>query len=90
MRYRALKDPVKNLLLDARYEKSACGWNGSRYAFLIACGVMEDGHRRVFGVRVKMSEAETHWRQFLESQIESGLHGARLITSDNHLGLKNG
>lgn len=59
-------------------------------AFLIACGVMEDGHRRVFGVRVKMSEAETHWRQFLESQIESGLHGARLITSDNHLGLKNG
>ena len=58
-------------------------------ALLIAYGVMEDGHRRVLGVSVEMSEAEAHWRHFLESLVERGLHGLKMITSDNHPGLKN-
>lgn len=88
-RARSLKDPVKYLLLDARYEKVRMDGNVVDSALLIAYGIMEDGHRRVLGVSVKMSEAEAHWRHFLESLVERGLHGLRMITSDNHPGLKN-
>ena len=33
-------------------------------------------------------EAEVHWRSFLKSLIDRGLHGVQLIVSDDHLGLK--
>ena len=88
-RNRSLKEPVKYLLLDARYEKVRTDGAVVDSALLIAYGVMEDGHRRVLGVSVEMSEAEAHWRYFLESLVERGLHGLKMITSDNHPGLKN-
>ncbi len=88
-RTRSLKEPVKYLLLDARYEKVRTDGNVVDSALLIAYGIMEDGHRRVLGVSVEMSEAEAHWRHFLETLVERGLHGLRMITSDNHPGLKN-
>ena len=88
-RNRSLKEPVKYLLLDARYEKVRTDGAVVDSALLIAYSVMEDGHRRVLGVSVEMSEAEAHWRHFLESLVERGLHGLKMITSDNHPGLKN-
>jgi len=42
----------------------------------------------VLGVSVSLSEAEAHWRQFLSSLKERGLHGVIMITSDDHQGLK--
>ena len=33
-------------------------------------------------------EAEVHWRDFLQSLVERGLHGVEMITSDAHEGLK--
>ena len=39
-----------------------------------ACGIQDDGHRRVLGVSVELSEAEVHWRKFLESLSARGLH----------------
>ena len=39
-------------------------------------------------VSVEFSEAEVHWRKFLESLSERGLHGVEMITSDNHAELK--
>lgn len=35
-----------------------------------------------------MSEAEVHWRTFLADLQERGLHGVRLVVSDDHAGLK--
>ena len=49
---------------------------------------LEKGMRSVLGVSVELSEAEVHWRKFLESLIARGLHGLKLIVSDNHVGLK--
>src|SRR5690606_34006179 len=40
------------------------------------------------GVSVSLSEAEVHWRKFLASLVERGLHGVEMITSDAHEGLK--
>ena len=35
-----------------------------------------------------MSEAEVHWRAFLDSLIQRGLRGVKFIASDDHAGLK--
>lgn len=55
---------------------------------LVAIGVREDGKRSILGVSVSLSEAELHWREFLEGLQERGLHGVLLITSDDHKGIK--
>ena len=35
-----------------------------------------------------LSEAEVHWRSFLQSLTQRGLHGVELIIADDHAGLK--
>ena len=35
-----------------------------------------------------LSEAEVHWRNFLSELKDRGLHGIRLLVSDDHAGLK--
>ena len=76
------------LQLDARYEKVRVAGAVVSCAVLIATGIMEDGKRSVLGVSVSLSEAEVHWRSFLSSLKERGIHGLRMITSDSHEGLK--
>lgn len=76
------------LYLDARYEKVRMDGQIRDAAILIASGVGRDGKRRILGVSVSMSEAEQHWRLFLEGLIERGLQGIRLIISDDHSGLR--
>jgi transposase-like protein len=78
---------VPYLVLDARYEKVRSGGAVVDCAVLIAIGVREDGKRSILGVSVSLSEAEVHWRNFLESMQERGLHGTRLVVSDDHKGL---
>jgi transposase-like protein len=55
---------------------------------LIAIGVNDHGKRSVLGVSVSLSEAEVHWREFLASLQDRGLHGVKYIVSDDHKGLK--
>ena len=55
---------------------------------LIAVGVTADGKREILGASVSYSEHEVHWRKFLESLVERGLHGVKLIISDAHKGIK--
>lgn len=76
------------LILDARYEKIRHGGSVVDCAVLIAIGVTPNGKRSVLGVSVSLSEAEVHWRAFLTSLQERGLHGVELIVSDDHSGLK--
>ncbi len=76
------------LTLDARYEKVRHGGTVIDCAVLVAVGVLPNGKRTVLGVSVKLSEAEVHWREFLQSLVERGLHGVEMITSDAHEGLK--
>lgn len=75
------------LLLDAQYEKVRQGGQVLDAATLIACGVDATGRRDVLGLSVSLSEAEVHWRQFLSSLKDRGLHGSQLIVSDAHEGL---
>ena len=57
-------------------------------AILIASGVGKDGKRRILGVSVSLSEAEQHWRLFLEDLIRLSLECAKLIVNDDHSGLR--
>ena len=78
----------KYIFLDARYEKTREHGVSDDCAVLTAIGVDDDGKRRVLGVSVALSEAEVHWRAFLESLVARGLQGVEFITSDDHAGLK--
>ena len=75
------------LYLDARYEKVRQDGQVRDAAVLIAAGVDPNGRRSILGVSVSLSEAEIHWRTFLQSLISRGLSGVRLIVSDDHAGL---
>jgi len=79
---------IPYLVLDARYEKVRHGGSVVSCAVLIAVGITPEGHRSLLGVSVSLSEAEVHWREFLGSLQERGLHGVRLIVCDDHTGLK--
>jgi len=79
---------VPYLILDARYEKVRVGGKVVSEAVLVATGVDLKGKRTVLGVSVALSEAEVHWREFFASLQARGLHGVKLIVSDDHAGLK--
>lgn len=79
---------IEYLMLDARYEKVRMDGSVVSCAVLIATGVRADGRRSVLGVSVSISEAEIHWREFLQSLKDRGLHGVKLVTTDDHDGLK--
>jgi putative transposase len=79
---------VRYLFLDARYEKSRQGGVVRDAAVLSAFGVGPDGRRRILGVSVAVSEAEVHWRAFLEDLVTRGMRGVQFVTSDDHAGLE--
>ena len=81
-------DQVEYLILDARYEKVRIDGSVRDCAVLVAIGVLPSGHRSVLGVSVSLSEAEVHWRDFLQSLKKRGMHGMKLVVSDAHEGLK--
>jgi len=76
------------VFLDARYEKVRQNHEVVDCAVLIAIGVTPEGKREVLGCSVELSEAEVHWRSFMRSLQERGLHGVKLLISDAHEGLK--
>ena len=81
-------DPMKYLILDARYEKARHDGVVRDVAVLSAIGVGTDERRHILGLSVALSEAEVHWRAFLESLQARGLRGTTFIVSDDHAGLK--
>ena len=76
------------LVLDARYEKVRQAGRLLDCAVLIALGVGWDGKRTILGVSAALSEAEVHWREFLQSLQQRGLQGVEFIVSDDHAGLR--
>lgn len=76
------------VVLDARYEKMRHGGTVVDCAVLLAMGINTDGKRELLGASVALSEAEVHWRDFLQDLAARGLYGVRLFVSDDHAGLK--
>ena len=76
------------LILDARYEKVRRDGVVLDAAVLVATGIDSQGQRAILGVSIALSEAEVHWRDFLASLQDRGLHGTTFIVSDDHQGLR--
>lgn len=76
------------VVLDAMYLKVRHGGTVVDRACLIAYGVNVEGKREILGSSISASEAETHWREFLQDLLKRGLNGVRLIISDDPSGLK--
>lgn len=74
--------------LDGRYEKVRRNGTILGMTIIWAVGIDYRGRRSVLGMSCKISEAEVHWRDFMESLVTRGLHGIKLIISDDHSGLK--
>ena len=55
---------------------------------LVAIGTLPDGHRSLLGASGSLSEAEVHWRSFLENLLTRGMKGVQCIVSDQHSGLQ--
>ena len=81
-------DETPYLIQDARYEQVRKSGRVVDCAVLVDIGVTASGHRRVLGVSVALSEAEVHWRAFLDGLIERGLRRVKFLASDDHAGLK--
>ena len=77
------------LFLDAQYEKVRYEGTVRSLAVLKAIGINEEGIQEVLGVSCALSETEVHWRTFLEDLTSRGLSGIKLITSDDHSGLRS-
>jgi putative transposase len=75
------------LYVDARYEKVREAGQVRDAAVLVASGITPEGERQILGVSVSLSEHESHWKAFLKGLKDRGLHGVKLVTSDDHQGL---
>ena len=79
---------IAYLIVDARYEKVRLDGIVRDVAVLSAIGIGADGNRQLLGVSVELSEAEVHWRSFLQSLTKRGMRGVKYIVSDDHAGLQ--
>jgi transposase-like protein len=77
------------LQLDALWCKARQGGLVQDAAVLVdAAGIQEDGKRTILGVTVAIGEHELNWRSFMEELLQRGLTGVRMISSDDHAGLR--
>jgi transposase-like protein len=76
------------VFLDATYLKVREGGRVVSMAALVATGVAMSGERRVLGIELSSGNDEgSAWPAFIRSLVGRGLHGVRLVISDDHAGL---
>jgi putative transposase len=76
------------LSVDARYEHVRQGGQIVSHGVLIVAGIRADGHREILAVEVADTESEATYHQLFRALKARGLSGVRLVTSDDHTGLK--
>ena len=88
-RARRLEVAYPYLVVDARYEHVRVAGQVVSQGVLVVKGVREDGLRELLAVDVADTESEATYDSLFRSLKDRGLHGVRLITSDDHRGLVN-
>jgi putative transposase len=88
-RARRLEVAYPYLVVDARYEHVRVAGQIVSQGVLVVKGVREDGLRELLAVEVADTESEATYDSLFRSLKDRGLHGVRLITSDDHRGLVN-
>jgi putative transposase len=76
------------LSVDARYEHVRVDGRVVSQGVLIVAGVRADGRRELLAVEVADTESEATYQELFRHLKARGLHGGRLVTSDDHAGLR--
>jgi transposase-like protein len=76
------------LAMDARYEYVRAGGQVTSHGVLIVSGVRNDGKRAILAVEVADTESAATYMTVFRALKARGLSGVRLVTSDDHAGLK--
>lgn len=76
------------LTVDARYEYIRSDGQVSSHGVLIVSGVRDDGKRSILAVDVADTESAATYMTVFRDLKARGLRGVRLVTSDDHAGLR--
>jgi putative transposase len=87
-RERPLAARYPYLSVDARYEHVRVDGQVVSQGVLIVAGVRDDGRREILAVEVADTESEATYQDLFRRLQARGLHGVRLVTSDDHAGLR--
>jgi transposase-like protein len=79
--------PYPYVWIDAQAQKSREAGRVVNVCCVAATAVNADGHREILGTDVFTAEDGAAWTSFLRSLTARGLHGVRLVISDDHKGL---
>ena len=88
-RERPLTGAYPYLSVDARYEHVRVDGQVVSQGVLVVAGVREDGRREILAVDVADTESEATSEALFRRLKARGLHGVRLVTSDDHAGLRS-
>lgn len=80
--------PYTYIWLDGLGQKSRELGRIEGVSAVVAIGVNADGHREILGLDIFTAEDGAGWTAFLRDLVARGLHGVRLVISDDHKGLK--
>lgn len=87
-RNRPLLEAYPYVFFDATYLKVREAGRVVSMAALVATGVAMSGERRILGLELSSGNDEgSAWPSFIRSLVGRGLHGVRLVISDDHAGL---
>jgi len=87
-RERPLAASYPYLSVDARYEHVRVDGQVVSQGVLIVAGVRDDGRREILAVEVADTESEATYEALFRRLKARGLQGVRLVTSDDHAGLR--
>ena len=87
-RERPLSASYPYLSVDARYEHVRVDGQVVSQGVLIVAGVRDDGRREILAVEVANTESEATYQDLFRRLQARGLQGVRLVTSDDHAGLR--
>lgn len=87
LRKSRIDEPMAYLFLDATFLDIRWARTVQNVSALVAYGVAPDGKRRLLGITLGTEESEDSWSELLAQLVERGLHGVRLVISDDHKGL---
>jgi putative transposase len=87
-RERPLPASYPYLSVDARYEHVRIGGQVVSQGVLIVAGVRDDGRREILAMEVADTESEATYEALFRRLKGRGVHGVRLVTSDDHAGLR--
>ncbi len=76
------------LFVDARYEHARVDGQVVSQGVLIVSAIRDDGRREILAVEVADTESEATYHDLFRQLKQRGLCGVRLVTSDDHAGLR--